>query len=148
MDPDKEVLNGDPKMFTQRISINSSHSVNTRSYEVSVIKFAKYILRETEQYLFIFNTQLELFENKKKTNFFIVIIINITIIWKKNFFVYKDTFHFQGDKWTFLLALSAAVSTLGFAVPAGYSLAVLNTPVKVCINRRLPIIHYCSICIR
>lgn len=38
---------------------------------------------------------------------------------------------FQGDTWTPLVILSAVVATFGFAVPAGYSLGVLNTPVKV-----------------
>ncbi|KAK7582329.1 hypothetical protein V9T40_013774 [Parthenolecanium corni] len=39
-----------------------------------------------------------------------------------------------GDTWTPLVILSAVVATFGFAVPAGYSLGVLNTPVKILQN--------------
>ncbi|XKL65783.1 hypothetical protein PGB90_009203 [Kerria lacca] len=38
---------------------------------------------------------------------------------------------YQGDKWTTLLILGAIISTFGFAVPAGFCLGVLNTPVRI-----------------
>lgn len=38
---------------------------------------------------------------------------------------------YAGDRWTFLLVLSALTATFGFAVPAGYGIGVLNTPVKI-----------------
>ncbi|XP_065200108.1 solute carrier family 2, facilitated glucose transporter member 3-like isoform X2 [Planococcus citri] len=44
---------------------------------------------------------------------------------------------YRGDRWTPLLVLGAAVSTFGFAVPAGYCLGVLNTPAKEWCNETL-----------